>query len=53
MPVASATAQLVASAIGAGLVEQDFAVLIEEQARRSGLALNPEEADGLDGGTDA
>ncbi|UOZ03473.1 NAD(P)-dependent oxidoreductase [Amycolatopsis sp. WQ 127309] len=56
MPVASATAQLIAEAIGAGRVEQDFAVLIEEQARRSGLTLKPEDADvtdGLDGDTDA
>ncbi|WP_326834829.1 NAD(P)-dependent oxidoreductase [Amycolatopsis rhabdoformis] len=49
MPVAAATAQLVASAIGAGLVEQDFAVLIEEQARRSGLTLVSENADVTDG----
>ncbi len=57
MPVASATAQLVASAVGAGLVEEDFAVLIVEQARRAGLHLTSEDApitDGLDaaGGTD-
>jgi 3-hydroxyisobutyrate dehydrogenase-like beta-hydroxyacid dehydrogenase len=51
MPVASAAAQLVASAVGAGLVEEDFAALILEQARRSGLVLKSEEAsidDGLD-----
>ena len=50
MPVASATAALVASAVGAGLVEEDFAALILEQARRSGLVLESEEAavgDGL------
>jgi len=39
MPLASATAQIVAAAIGAGLVDQDFAVLIQEQARNSGLEL--------------
>ncbi|HEX4248083.1 MAG TPA: NAD(P)-dependent oxidoreductase [Pseudonocardia sp.] len=49
MPIASATAQLVASAIGAGLVEQDFAVLIEEQARRAGLTLQSENAQVSDG----
>ncbi|WP_432854064.1 NAD(P)-dependent oxidoreductase [Amycolatopsis sp. CA-161197] len=49
MPVASATAQIVADAIGAGLVEQDFAVLIEEQARRSGITLVSENAEVSDG----
>jgi hypothetical protein len=49
MPVASAAAQLVASAIGAGLVEQDIAVLIEEQARRAGLTLRPENVEVSDG----
>lgn len=49
MPVASAAAQLVASAVGAGYVDQDFAVLIEEQARRAGVTLRPEDADVTDG----
>ncbi|MFF7755970.1 NAD-binding protein [Streptomyces sp. NPDC007971] len=39
MPLAAATAQLVASAIGAGHVEEDFAALIVEQARNSGITL--------------
>ncbi|GAA2426013.1 NAD(P)-dependent oxidoreductase [Streptomyces pulveraceus] len=39
MPLAAATAQLVASAIGAGHVEEDFAALILEQARNSGVTL--------------
>ena len=39
MPVAAATAQLVASAMGAGYLEEDFAVLLLEQARRSGMEL--------------
>ncbi|MFG2409222.1 NAD(P)-dependent oxidoreductase [Streptomyces brevispora] len=39
MPLAAATAQLVASAIGAGHVAEDFAVLILEQARNSGITL--------------
>ncbi|MFG2525873.1 NAD(P)-dependent oxidoreductase [Streptomyces sp. NPDC048527] len=39
MPLAAATAQLVAAAIGAGHVEEDFASLILEQARNSGITL--------------
>lgn len=42
MPIASATAQLVASAVGAGHTELDFATLVLEQARRAGLVLRPE-----------
>jgi hypothetical protein len=42
MPVASATSQLVQGAIGAGHTEEDFATLILEQARRSGITLEPE-----------
>ncbi|MFE2044918.1 NAD(P)-dependent oxidoreductase [Streptomyces sp. NPDC059477] len=42
MPVASATAQLVQSAVGAGHTADDFATLILEQARRSGVTLEPE-----------
>ncbi|WP_210593952.1 NAD(P)-dependent oxidoreductase [Streptomyces sp. GESEQ-35] len=42
MPVASATAQFVQAAIGAGYTEEDFATLILEQARRSGITLEPE-----------
>jgi 3-hydroxyisobutyrate dehydrogenase len=49
MPLASAAAQIVASAIGAGLVEQDFAVLVQEQARRAGMTLEPEDVDVTDG----
>jgi 3-hydroxyisobutyrate dehydrogenase-like beta-hydroxyacid dehydrogenase len=50
MPIASATAQLVASAVGAGHTDQDFATLVLEQARRSGLTLTAEDVavdDGL------
>jgi 3-hydroxyisobutyrate dehydrogenase len=43
MPIASATGQLVASAIGAGHTTQDFATLILEQARRSGYEIAAEE----------
>ena len=43
MPIASATGQLVASAIGAGHTTQDFATLILEQARRSGYEIAAED----------
>jgi 3-hydroxyisobutyrate dehydrogenase len=49
MPLASAAAQLVASAVGAGHTEEDFAALILEQARRSGIALKSENAPVDDG----
>jgi 3-hydroxyisobutyrate dehydrogenase-like beta-hydroxyacid dehydrogenase len=52
MPLASATAQIVAAAIGAGQVDEDFATLILEQARRSGLDIEAEDTpidDGLSG----
>jgi 3-hydroxyisobutyrate dehydrogenase len=52
MPLASAAAELVASALGAGYRTEDFAVLVQEQARRSGLKLvseNAEVDDGLGG----
>jgi 3-hydroxyisobutyrate dehydrogenase-like beta-hydroxyacid dehydrogenase len=42
MPLASAAAQLVASAVGAGHRDLDFATLILEQARRSGMTLTAE-----------
>ncbi|HEY2557333.1 MAG TPA: NAD(P)-dependent oxidoreductase, partial [Diaminobutyricibacter sp.] len=42
MPIAAATAQLVASAIGAGHTEDDFAVLLLEVARGAGMKLVPE-----------
>ncbi|MHC5256378.1 NAD(P)-dependent oxidoreductase [Streptomyces sp. UC4497] len=50
MPLASATAQLVAAAIGAGHVKDDFATLLLEQGRVSGIALEPQDVavdDGL------
>jgi 3-hydroxyisobutyrate dehydrogenase-like beta-hydroxyacid dehydrogenase len=49
MPIASATASIVASAIGAGYQTEDFAVLILEQARRSGVTLVSENAEVLSG----
>ena len=42
MPLASATSQLIASAGGAGYLTEDFAVLIKEQARRSGYEIESE-----------
>jgi 3-hydroxyisobutyrate dehydrogenase len=49
MPIASATAQIIASAVGAGRSENDFAELILEQARRAGLELKPEDVEVDDG----
>lgn len=49
MPVAAAAAALVASALGAGYRTEDFASLILEQARRSGITLAPEDAEVSDG----
>jgi len=42
MPMAALASELVASAIGAGHTEEDFATLLLEQARRSGVTLKPE-----------
>jgi 3-hydroxyisobutyrate dehydrogenase len=49
MPVAAAAAALVASALGAGYRTEDFASLILEQARRSGITLIPENVEVNDG----
>ena len=56
MPVAALAAELVTAAIGAGYVEEDFATLLLEQARRSGLELTAEDVfvdDGLGTTADA
>ncbi len=53
MPVAAAAAAAVQAAVSTGRVDEDFAVLLELQARSSGLELKPEDAevdDGLSGG---
>jgi 3-hydroxyisobutyrate dehydrogenase-like beta-hydroxyacid dehydrogenase len=42
MPLAAATDMLIAQAIGAGYLEEDFATLILEQARRSGYEIASE-----------
>jgi 3-hydroxyisobutyrate dehydrogenase-like beta-hydroxyacid dehydrogenase len=49
MPVAAITAQLVSSAAGAGYLSEDFAVLLIEQARRSGMDLESEDTPVLSG----
>ncbi|MGV9798170.1 NAD(P)-dependent oxidoreductase [Mycobacterium sp. NPDC003449] len=49
MPVAALAAELVSSAIGAGHTSEDFATLLLEQARRSGVELTSENADVDDG----
>ncbi len=49
MPITSATASIVASAIGAGYRTEDFAVLILEEARRAGVTLVSENAKVLSG----
>lgn len=50
MPLASITRDLIQSTIGQGMNEKDFAVLLLQQARASGIELKPENAfvdDGL------
>jgi 3-hydroxyisobutyrate dehydrogenase-like beta-hydroxyacid dehydrogenase len=49
MPLAAATHELVQAAIGAGHADQDFAALLVEQARSSGLDLKPENVEVDDG----
>jgi 3-hydroxyisobutyrate dehydrogenase len=52
MPVAAAARELVQALIGEGRIDEDFAALLDLQARASGLELEPEDAevtDGLDG----
>ena len=49
MPVSSLASELVAAAIGAGHVSEDFAVLLLEQARNAGLVMEPENIEVDDG----
>ena len=42
LPLASVTRDLIQSMMGSGLTEQDFATLILQQARASGIELEPE-----------
>jgi 3-hydroxyisobutyrate dehydrogenase len=53
MPVAAAAAAAVQASVSSGRVDEDFAILLDLQARSSGLELKPEDArvdDGLSGG---
>jgi 3-hydroxyisobutyrate dehydrogenase len=49
MPVAAAAQQTIQALIGSGHTDEDFAALVEQQARASGLALVSEDADVDDG----
>ena len=42
LPLASMTRDLIQSMMGAGMIEQDFATLLLQQARASGMELKPE-----------
>jgi 3-hydroxyisobutyrate dehydrogenase-like beta-hydroxyacid dehydrogenase len=53
MPVAAAAAAAVQASVSTGRVDEDFAILLDLQARSSGLELKPEDVevdDGLSGG---
>jgi 3-hydroxyisobutyrate dehydrogenase len=53
MPVAALTQQLVQGTIGSGHTDEDFAVLLEQEAAGAGLRLKPEDTEVDDGlGTD-
>ena len=52
MPLAALTHEIVQSLIGRGYLDEDFAVLLEQQADASGLKLESENADVSDGLTD-
>jgi 3-hydroxyisobutyrate dehydrogenase-like beta-hydroxyacid dehydrogenase len=49
MPVSALCSEIVLSAIGAGYVDDDFAVLLLEQARRAGLTMESEHLEVNDG----
>jgi 3-hydroxyisobutyrate dehydrogenase len=49
MPLAAATRDLVQSMIGRGMKEEDFAMLLRQQAEASGLELKPENVEVKDG----
>jgi hypothetical protein len=53
MPLASVTRDLVQSMMGNGMTEEDFATLIVQQAKASGVALTPENVAVNDGLTPA
>ncbi|HET8718761.1 MAG TPA: NAD(P)-dependent oxidoreductase [Nocardioidaceae bacterium] len=49
MPVTAATAQAVQASVSSGRVEEDFAILLDLQARNSGVTLTPEDVEVDDG----
>ena len=49
MPITAAAQQITASAMGAGYVEEDFMILLIEQARRAGMSLVSENKKVLSG----
>lgn len=49
MPIAAATAQLVQQSVSSGRVDEDFAILLDQQAAASGVALKPEDTPVDDG----
>jgi 3-hydroxyisobutyrate dehydrogenase-like beta-hydroxyacid dehydrogenase len=49
MPVAAATQQVVQALIGSGCTEEDFAALLLQEARHSGLDIEPEDIEVSDG----
>ena len=49
MPLAALTAQLVQQSVSSGRVTEDFAILLDQQAAASGLALKPEDTPVDDG----
>ena len=49
MPLAAATAQLVQATVGSGRVDEDFAILLDQQAAASGLDLKSEDVHVDDG----
>jgi 3-hydroxyisobutyrate dehydrogenase-like beta-hydroxyacid dehydrogenase len=49
MPVSALTAQLVQATVSGGRVDEDFAVLLDQQARAAGMTLEPEDVPVDDG----
>jgi hypothetical protein len=49
MPVAALTAQIVQATVSSGRVDEDFAILLDQQAANSGLVMKPEGVEVDDG----
>ncbi|MDX6242398.1 MAG: hypothetical protein QOE76_121 [Frankiales bacterium] len=49
MPVAALTAQIVQATVSSGRVDEDFAILLDQQAANSGLVMQPEGVEVDDG----